>query len=103
MGTPARAFRLLADSGSADLWVGSESCTNSDNGGGCGNHSFLGPASSSSFVDTQTPFTVTYGAGKVSGTKITDTVTVAALTLPQHSFGVADQESDDFANDNKPL
>lgn len=34
MGTPPRDFLLLMDSGSADLWVGSEDCT-SEAGGGC--------------------------------------------------------------------
>ena len=34
MGTPPRDFKLLMDSGSADLWVGSENCQ-SEGGGGC--------------------------------------------------------------------
>ena len=34
MGTPARDFKLLMDSGSADLWVGAEGCK-STNGGDC--------------------------------------------------------------------
>jgi len=104
IGTPARNFRFLMDSGSADLWVGSENCTNSDNGGDCGtSHTFLGPASSSSFIDTGDAFSVTYGAGSVSGTKVADTVSVAGLTLPGHAFGVATQESNEFADNGKPF
>jgi hypothetical protein len=34
MGTPPRDFKLLMDSGSADLWVGAEGCT-SVGGGDC--------------------------------------------------------------------
>ena len=34
MGTPPRDFKLLMDSGSADLWVGAENCQ-SESGGGC--------------------------------------------------------------------
>jgi len=34
MGTPPREFKLLMDSGSADLWVGAEGCT-SVAGGDC--------------------------------------------------------------------
>ena len=34
MGTPPRDFRLLMDSGSADLWVGAEGCQ-SQAGGDC--------------------------------------------------------------------
>lgn len=32
IGTPARDFHLLMDSGSADLWVGGEGCTSPDDG-----------------------------------------------------------------------
>lgn len=34
MGTPPRDFKLLMDSGSADLWVGAEQCQSED-GGDC--------------------------------------------------------------------
>ena len=34
IGTPAREFLVLMDSGSADLWVGGETCQGQD-GGGC--------------------------------------------------------------------
>lgn len=34
MGTPATDFKILMDSGSADLWVGSETCV-SEAGGDC--------------------------------------------------------------------
>ena len=34
IGTPARDFKLLMDSGSADFWVGSETCV-SEGGGDC--------------------------------------------------------------------
>ena len=37
MGTPPRDFKLLMDSGSADLWVGAENCV-SQAGGGCVSH-----------------------------------------------------------------
>jgi len=97
IGSPARDFTILMDSGSADFWVGSENCT-STNGGGCGNHVFLGPQSSSSFVDSGTPFAVTYGSGSVNGTIIQDDVTIAGLSLPAHTFGVADLESPQFSS-----
>lgn len=37
MGTPPQDFLILMDSGSADLWVGSENCQ-SQAGGGCVSH-----------------------------------------------------------------
>jgi len=87
------------DSGSADLWVGAEGCK-SVAGGDCGNHVFLGTQSSSSFVDSQKPFNVTYGTGAVQGNIIADDVVVAGLKLPGHTFGVATEETEDFSGNN---
>ena len=69
----------------------------------CGNHVFLGATSSSSFVDTGKAFQVTYGTGAVAGDIITDDVTISTLALPAHTFGVALQETDDFASDSVPF
>jgi len=102
MGTPPQDYLILMDSGSADLWVGSESCQ-STAGGGCGDHTFLGTASSSTFVNTGKQFAVTYGTGNVAGTVVTDNIAVAGLNLTGHSFGVADTESDDFADNSIPF
>lgn len=124
MGTPPQDFKLLMDSGSADLWVGSEDCQ-SEAGGGCvspitinmafavtklmaidcsqGQHTFLGTQSSSTFVDTGAPFAVTYGSGNVAGDIVTDNINVAGLALNTHTFGVATQESVDFAGDQTPF
>jgi hypothetical protein len=68
-----------------------------------GNHQFLGPQSSSSFVDTKKPFSVTYGTGDVSGNVITDNVKIATLPLKQHTFGVAQVESVDFSSNTTPF
>ena len=62
----------------------------------CGNHNFLGQQSSSSFVDTQQPFQVTYGSGAVAGTIVTDNVNIAGLALKNHTFGTAQQETQQF-------
>ncbi|KAH8991322.1 acid protease [Lactarius hatsudake] len=95
MGTPPRDFQILMDSGSADLWVGAEGCKSAE-GAACGNHTFLGTQSSTSFVDTQKPFQVTYGKGAVAGNIVTDNIAIAGLQLTAHTFGVALQETDDF-------
>lgn len=95
MGTPPRDFQILMDSGSADLWVGAEGCKSAE-GADCGNHTFLGTQSSTSFVDTQNPFQVTYGKGAVAGNIVTDNIAIAGLQLTTHTFGVALQETDDF-------
>ncbi|KAI0768109.1 aspartic peptidase domain-containing protein [Trametes elegans] len=102
MGTPPRDFKILMDSGSADLWVGAEGCQ-SQAGGGCGNHQFLGPKSSSSFKDSGEQFQVTYGTGAVAGNIIQDNINVAGLALDGHSFGVAAAETQDFSDDSVPF
>ncbi|EJF64597.1 acid protease [Dichomitus squalens LYAD-421 SS1] len=102
MGTPPRDFNILMDSGSADLWVGAENCQ-SESGGDCGNHTFLGPQSSSTFTDTNKQFQVTYGTGNVQGDIIQDNIVVAGLALNAHTFGVATAESVDFSSDSVPF
>jgi hypothetical protein len=106
------------DSGSADFWVGAENCQTAVQqtagaardiehrqvdqsaaaaaGQDCGNHVFLGQQSSSSFVDTQSPFKVTYGSGEVSGTIVTDDVSFAGLALKTQTFGTAQTETVQF-------
>ncbi|KAG8742788.1 hypothetical protein FRC10_000898 [Ceratobasidium sp. 414] len=84
---------------SADMWVGGEACK-SQQGGGCGNHTFLGIQPSSSFKSLGKNFQVTYGTGQVKGDIITDDIVVAGLKLPAHTFGVATEESVDFSSND---
>ncbi|KIJ14268.1 hypothetical protein PAXINDRAFT_169881 [Paxillus involutus ATCC 200175] len=102
IGTPPRDFKLLMDSGSADFWVGGENCQ-SQQGGGCGNHTFLGNQSSSSFVQSNQQFQVTYGSGAVQGVLCNDNVNIAGLALNNHSFGVTTVESVQFASNTVPF
>ncbi|KAG7451050.1 aspartic peptidase A1 [Guyanagaster necrorhizus] len=102
MGTPPQDYLLLMDSGSADTWVGAENCQ-STSGGSCGNHTFLGSTSSSSFKDSNKQFEVTYGTGAVQGTIIQDNMVVAGLSLDAHTFGVATTETVDFSSDSVPF
>ncbi|KAF8656862.1 hypothetical protein AX16_002409 [Volvariella volvacea WC 439] len=97
IGTPAQSFRLLVDSGSADTWVGTDTCV-SEIGGGCGDHIFLGPDVSSSLVVTTDPFNITYRTGAVSGVKVTDNIVLADLSLDAHAFGIALNQTLDFAS-----
>ncbi|KAK0495372.1 aspartic peptidase domain-containing protein [Armillaria luteobubalina] len=102
LGTPPISFKLLIDTGSADLWVGTEGCR-CDDGGTCGNHPFLGPHSSKSFVGTNESWMILYGTGAVSGILVHDVVSIMGLTLEAHKFGVAQNESADFTADNIPF
>jgi hypothetical protein len=91
------------DSGSADFWVGNAENCQSSAGGGCGNHTFLGTSTSSSFQNSNQQFEVTYGTGAVEGTLCQDDVGIAGLTLKAHTFGTATEETDDFADDSVPF
>jgi len=102
IGTPPKPFLILMDSGSADFWVGSESCQSIE-GGGCGNHQFLGPESSSSFQDSNVPWNITYGTGSASGTVIKDNVFIGNLQLTGHEFGATLLESIEFSSQNTPF
>lgn len=101
IGTPPQNFNILMDSGSADFWVGSESCQSRQ--GTCGNHTFLGSKSSSSFVQSNQNFNVTYGSGNVAGVLCQDNVNMAGLQLKNHTFGVANEESVQFSADTVPF
>jgi len=103
IGTPPTNFNFLMDTGSADMWVGSESCTTQGTTTGCGNHTFLGTQSSSTFVEVGKQFEVTYGTGQVQGVTCTDNVNIAGLALNNHTFGVANVESSDFSADDIPF
>ncbi|KAJ7746647.1 aspartic peptidase A1 [Mycena metata] len=101
LGTPFEAFRVLVDSGSADLWVGGDNCKGS-NGGDCGKHRFLGNKSTT-FRDTGRKWDINYGSGTVFGDLVTDRVGFAGLTLKNHTFGVARIESSQFTANDIPL
>ena len=46
---------------------------------------------------------MTYGTGQVIGTVVQDDVVIGGITLSQHTFGVADQESSNFATTATPF
>ncbi|KAJ7039605.1 acid protease [Mycena alexandri] len=102
LGTPFEAFRVLIDSGSADLWVGGDDCKGDGGGGRCGKHRFLGNKSTT-FRDTGREWYLNYGTGAVSGDLVTDRVGFAGLTLKNHTFGVARSESSQFTANDIPL
>lgn len=95
IGTPPRTFSLLMDSGSADFWVAGEGCQGND-GKRCGNHTFLGNNTSSTFKDLRRAWSIEYNTGTVSGTVAQDDISVASLHLEDFNFGVARKESSEF-------
>ncbi|KZT29908.1 acid protease [Neolentinus lepideus HHB14362 ss-1] len=100
IGTPPRAFKMLVDSGSSDLWVGGENCSGSSGAAGCGNHTFIGSGTSSSFSDTGKTWSITYGSGSLSGNIVQDDIEIAGMKLSAHKFGAAKNESSQFSGND---
>ncbi|KAG8735641.1 Type I transmembrane sorting receptor [Ceratobasidium sp. 428] len=96
IGTPPQEFLVDFDTGSADLWVPSSTCTSK----GCGAHKNFDVSKSSTVEPQSGNFSIFYGDGSSSsGPIFTDTVTVAGLTVKKQFFSAVTQESDSFAQD----
>jgi hypothetical protein len=82
VGTPPQSLTVVFDTGSADLWIPSSSCSS------CGHHTTFDSSASSTYtalVSSKTgeagSFEVDYGSGKVSGYQAVDTVTIGDLAV----------------------
>jgi len=96
IGTPAVSYVIDFDTGSADLWVPSSSCTSA----ACTAHTRYNAAKSSSSVATSKTFSISYGDGSsTSGTVYKDTVSVGGLTVAAQSLGAATTLSADWKDD----
>jgi len=88
IGTPAQAYSVILDTGSADLWIASSSCSVGCNGIGKFNET-----SSTSYKNLSTPFDITYGSGRAQGSLAQDTVQMAGFSVSNQNFGVVDTVS----------
>jgi hypothetical protein len=79
IGSPAKSFQVVFDTGSADFWVPSASCT--EHQSNCHNKQAYEPDDSTTYAAVQsgakTQFRITYGSGPVSGQFAVDTVSLA--------------------------
>jgi len=91
IGTPAQNFKVLFDTGSADLWVPSTSCTSA----ACQNHVQYDSTKSSTYVSDGTPFSIQYGTGSMNGTVDQDVVQLGDFQVTT-KFGEASTEADFF-------
>ncbi|PCH36162.1 acid protease [Wolfiporia cocos MD-104 SS10] len=87
-GSQRQTLTVDIDTGSADLWV-PVNCR------ACGGDSFRS-SQSTTYKSLAQRFSVTYGAGKVTGTLAQDSVAIGGLEAEQQAFGAVRSESDDF-------
>ncbi|GHJ88430.1 hypothetical protein NliqN6_4832 [Naganishia liquefaciens] len=88
IGTPAQTFLMDFDTGSSDLWVPGNTCSN------CNQAHKYTPSASSTAPDQGRTFTIGYGDGsQTSGEVYLDSVTVAGLTAKNQGVGFATSAS----------
>ncbi|XP_061263748.1 pregnancy-associated glycoprotein 2-like [Bos javanicus] len=88
IGTPPQEFRVVFDTGSADLWVPSISCVSP----ACYTHKTFNLHNSSSFGQTHQPISISYGPGIIQGFLGSDTVRIGNLVSLKQSFGLSQEE-----------
>jgi len=74
LGTPAKDFVVLFDTGSSNLWVPASNCTNCASG-----HAQFDPQASSTFQPNGTAFSIRYGTGSMKGFVVHDVITMGPL------------------------
>nr|XP_055190184.1 renin isoform X4 [Nyctereutes procyonoides] len=84
IGSPPQTFKVIFDTGSANLWVPSTKCSPLYTA--CEIHCLYDSSESSSYMENGTTFTIRYGSGKVKGFLSQDLVTVGGITVTQ-TFG----------------
>ncbi|KAK6974365.1 acid protease [Favolaschia claudopus] len=96
VGTPGQKFLIDFDTGSADLWIPSSSCTSST----CSSKSKYKASSSSTSSKKSGTFTIEYGDGStVSGPVYTDSVNVAGISVSGQYFSPVTTLSSSFSDD----
>ncbi|ALC42535.1 CG10104 [Drosophila busckii] len=86
IGTPPQTFNVIFDTGSANLWVPSESCASML---ACKIHRRYNAKRSSSFKRNGKQFAIHYGSGSLAGYLSQDTVRVAGLEIQDQTFAEA--------------
>ncbi|MBN3292483.1 PEPA protein, partial [Polypterus senegalus] len=88
IGTPPQSFKVVFDTGSANLWVPSTYC----NTNACTNHKRFNPNLSSTFRASSTGISILYGTGSMTGLLGYDTVSVAEIEVTNQMFAMSKTE-----------
>jgi len=86
IGTPAKTFQVLFDTGSSNLWVPSKDCSNCKSSA-----AKYDPSESSSYKQNGTAFKIQYGTGAMNGVVVHDVVEIGSLSA-EVDFAVATNE-----------
>ncbi|XP_075698966.1 pepsin A-like [Rhinoderma darwinii] len=92
IGTPPQSFTVIFDTGSSNLWVPSVACSSP----ACTNHHMFNPQESSTFQATNTPLSIQYGTGSMTGYLGYDTVQVGNIQVTNQIFGLSETEPGSF-------
>ncbi|KAH9939221.1 aspartic peptidase domain-containing protein [Amylocystis lapponica] len=88
VGTPAQNFTIDFDTGSADFWVPSASCSKC-----LGQARYNASASSTSKEKSNGTFQINYESGSATGDIYTDIVSMAGVSVPGQTFGNVNESS----------
>ncbi|CAO3676199.1 unnamed protein product [Umbelopsis vinacea] len=89
IGTPSQRFTVQIDTGSADLWVPSATCTPAK---GCSGKTF-DAAQSSTYHNISQPFDIQYGIGSDNGSYVKDVIKVGNFAVPDQIFALVDSSA----------